>query len=68
MAIRLFETPGTAYPSKQRHVPPKKAIPQVDMLENRLRNAAQIYVMCRDDGSFHSDMSEKFHEYVILNY
>jgi len=40
---------------------PKKAIPQVDMLENTLSSAAKLRVMCRDDGSLHADMNEKFH-------
>jgi len=40
---------------------PKKAIPQVDMLENTLSSAAKLRVMCRDDGSLHANMNEKFH-------
>jgi len=38
----------------------KKTIPQVDMLENTLSNAAEICVMCRDDGSLNAYMNTKF--------
>jgi hypothetical protein len=60
-ALGFFETLGTAYPLKQSHVPERKAIRQVDMLENTFSNAAEICVMCRDDGSFHADVNAKFH-------
>lgn len=57
----ILRKAGNRLPIEAASCPRKKAIPQVDKLENTLSNAAEICVMCRDDGSFHADMNARFH-------
>jgi hypothetical protein len=62
----ILRNAGNRLPIEAASCPGKKAIPQVGMLENTLSNAAEICVMCRDDGSFHVDVNAKLRQYIIL--